>query len=99
MRVDLNPKTPEAPEGKGPTRANSGRMSSPAAEISQDQANLASQARVRALETQLQQSADVRQNRVEALVRAIQNGQYNVSSDKIANSIYSEMAANSGLIR
>src|SRR5919197_6139768 len=99
MRIDLNPKTPELPENKGPSRPNSSNRVSPGeSERSPDQTSLAGHARVRELQAQIQQLPEDRQSRVEALARAVHDGQYQVSAEQIAQALFSEMVAKAALI-
>jgi flagellar biosynthesis anti-sigma factor FlgM len=99
MRIDLNAKMPDLPESKSASRqAPAGRV--PAAEPGlSDEATLAGHSRVRELQRQTQQLPEDGQDRIEALAGAIRAGQYNVSPEKVAQSLLSEMAARSALAR
>ncbi|MGC2193118.1 MAG: flagellar biosynthesis anti-sigma factor FlgM [Terriglobales bacterium] len=100
MRIDLNAKMPELPESKPLNRPGpSNRSSDPGASRSADEATLAGHTRAQELQTQLQQMPEDRQARVEALARAIREGQYNVGPEQIAQSLFSDMAARSVLTR
>lgn len=50
------------------------------------------------LQTQTRHMPEDRQAKVEALARAIREGQYNVAPEQIAQSLFSEMAARSLLL-
>lgn len=100
MRIDLNAKTPELPESNPlhrPGAAN--RASAQDATRSTDEATLAGHTRAQQLQAQLQQMPEDRHDRVEALVRAIREGQYNVGPEQIAQSLFSDMEARSVLTR
>ena len=85
------------PESHQPQRAGqSGR--SPAqsrAEVSpagHDEVHLSvSQEKIRELQAELAHLPDVRQDRVEALQRALQGGNYQVSNVQIADAVFSEL--------
>jgi flagellar biosynthesis anti-sigma factor FlgM len=98
MRIDPNTRTLGSAESPSAARSNSGQTPS-AAGVSMEESGSGSQTQVRALAVQMQQSPEIRQNKVEALAHAIRNGQYQVSSEQIANSLFSEMAGNTALIR
>lgn len=100
MRIDLNPKTPELPESKGPDRpSTASRIASTETGYSRDQATLAGHTRVRELQAQIEQLPDDRQAKVEALARALREGQYQASAEQIAHSLFSEMVAKAHVIR
>jgi anti-sigma28 factor (negative regulator of flagellin synthesis) len=46
-----------------------------------------------------QQLPEVRQRRVEALARALRDGQYEVSSEQVADALLSEILAKSSVLR
>lgn len=99
MRIDLNTRTPELPENKGTARPGATQRATPGERGSgTDQARLAGQARIRELQAQAEQLPDDRASKVEALTRAIQRGEYNVSSDQIAEALLSQMSARSVLV-
>jgi flagellar biosynthesis anti-sigma factor FlgM len=100
MRIDLNPKTPDLPESK-PLNRPGALNGSPVtgATRSSDEATLAAYTRAQELQTQLQQMPEDRQDRVEALARAIREGQYNVGPEQIAQSLFSDMVARSVVTR
>ena len=100
MRIDLNPKTPELPESKAAGRpSSSSRASVSETESSNDQATLAGHARIRDLQAQIEQLPEDRQAKVEALARAIREGQYQPSAEQIAQSLFSEMVAKAQFVR
>jgi flagellar biosynthesis anti-sigma factor FlgM len=96
MRIDLNAKTPELPESQGSSQTGpSKRLSSPGTNLPADEATLAAHARVQELQSQMQQMPEDRHAKVQALARAIQDGQYNVGAEQIAQAMFSDMAARS----
>jgi flagellar biosynthesis anti-sigma factor FlgM len=96
MRIDLNAKTPELPESQGSSQTGSAkRLSSAGTNLPADEATLATQTRVQELQSQMQQMPEDRQGKVEALARAIRDGQYNVGAEQIAQAMFSDMAARS----
>jgi flagellar biosynthesis anti-sigma factor FlgM len=98
MRIDLNAKTPELPESHGSNQSGSSkRVSSAGTKLPADEATLATHARVQQPQSQVQQMPEDRQAKVEALARAIRDGQYNVGADQIAHAMFAEMAARSAL--
>lgn len=100
MRIDPNARTPDLAEAKATNRG--GRQAPASSERSGsdgDQATLDGQARIQQLQAQAQQIPDSRQQKVEALNRAIQEGRYQVGAEQIAHSLFSEMAARSVLTR
>jgi flagellar biosynthesis anti-sigma factor FlgM len=98
MRIDLNAKTPELPESQGSSQSGATkRLSSAGTNLPADEATLATHTRVQELQSQMQQMPEVRHAKVEALARAIGDGQYNVGAEQIAQAMFSEMAARSVL--
>ena len=96
MRIDLNAKTPELPESQSSSQTGSAKRSSSAGiNLPADEANLATHTRVQELQSQMQQMPEDRDAKVEALARAIRDGQYNVGAEQIAQAMFSEMAARS----
>lgn len=55
--------------------------------------------RIRALEAGINRLPDLRQDKVEALQRTVNNGTYSVGSEQIADAIFSEMVARSSTPR
>jgi flagellar biosynthesis anti-sigma factor FlgM len=98
MRIDLNAKTPELPESQGSNQPGSSKRASAAAiKLPADEATLATHARVQELQSHVQQMPEDRQAKVEALMRAIRDGKYNVGAEQIAHAMFAEMAARSAL--
>ena len=98
MRIDLNAKTPEIPERQGSNQTSpSKRLSTTGTSPPADEANLATHSRVQELQSQMQQMPEDRAAKVEALARAIRDGQYNVGADQIAQAMMAEMTARSVL--
>jgi flagellar biosynthesis anti-sigma factor FlgM len=96
MRIDLNAKTPELPENQSSSQAGSAkRLSSAGINLPADEATLATHTRVQELQSQMQQMPEDRHARVEALARAIRDGQYSVGAEQIAQAMFSEIAARS----
>ena len=96
MRIDLNARTPELPESQGSCQTGSSkRLSSAGTNLPADEATLATHTRVQELQSHMQQMPEDRQAKVEALARAIQDGQYNVGAEQIAQAMFSDMAARS----
>jgi len=60
-----------------------------------DGASLSTASTVSALAAQLRQMPDVRQERVAALKQAIQNGEYQVSDEQIANALHAQVFGSS----
>jgi len=93
MKVDgLNP-LPQAssltrPEG---TDRNSAPASQSGAATGADEARLIwDQNRVRSLASQITGLPEIRQDRVNALQQAVQEGRYTVSNEQIANALFAE---------
>ncbi len=96
MRIDPNAKTPDVPESKPLNRpGSSSRLSPSRAHWAADDATLPGHTQVQQLQKQLDQLPDDRASRVEALARAIRDGQYNVGAEQIAQAMFSDMAARS----
>ena len=86
MRIDLNNILMNGVEREGETRKARGK--SPNAPNVEDKTSLSSDTlSVSSLTTQAMESPSVRQNRVEALRQQVQNGEYNLDSNKIAQAI------------
>lgn len=92
MRIDGNPKMPELPDTGSVTRDTQTRSPEPVSGHPEDVATVTNFSRVSALEAQVRQLPEIRQDKVQALARAIRNGQYKVSSDQIANSLFAAIA-------
>jgi flagellar biosynthesis anti-sigma factor FlgM len=100
MRIDPNAKLPEVPDSKTLNRpGNSSRSVSPDRTAEVDQATLAVQSRAQELQIRLQQMPEDRRSRVEALTRAVRDGEYKVGTEQIAQSLFAEMSARSVLLR
>lgn len=96
MRIDPNAKTPDVPESKALNRPGSSNRLSPSSTCQAgDDATLPGQAQVQQLQKQFDHLPDDRASRVEALAKAIRDGQYNVGSEQIAQAMYSDMVARS----
>lgn len=86
MKIDLNSTSPDpivTPKGN-----NSATSTSPVQGAGEDKATLSfDRASVGALASQAMASAEVRQDKVEALRQALSNGQYKVETDKVAEAV------------
>ena len=94
MRIDLNPKSPEAVDAGQPAQSGSRAVSGSAgrATSGEDTAHLSlDQARVGALAAQVNNLPEVRQEKVDALSRAVRDGSYNPSAEKTAAAMIAEM--------
>lgn len=86
MRIDLNNILMNGIERDGETRKARGKA--PNAPNVEDKTSLSSDTlSVSSLTTQAMESPSVRHNRVEALRQQVQNGEYNLDSNKIAQAI------------
>ena len=86
MRIDLNNILMNGVEREGETRK--ARCKSPNAPNVEDKTSLSSDTlSVSSLTTQAMESPSVRQDRVEALRQQVQNGEYNLDANKIAQAI------------
>jgi negative regulator of flagellin synthesis FlgM len=86
MRIDLNNILMNGVEREGETRKARGK--SPSAPTVVDKTSLSSDTlSVSSLTTQAMEAPSVRQNRVEALRQQVQNGEYNLDANKIAQAI------------
>ena len=86
MRIDLNNILMNGVEREGETRKVRGK--SPNAPNVEDKTSLSSdRLNVSSLTTQAMDSPSVRQDRVEALRQQVQNGEYNLDANKIAQAI------------
>jgi flagellar biosynthesis anti-sigma factor FlgM len=99
MRIDPNLRAQELPESKGPNRSGRAGQPSRSREAAPDQATFTMGAKIQQLAHAAQQLPEVRQSKVEALARAVRDGRYQVSSELIADSLFSEMLAKSVLTR
>lgn len=85
MRIDLNNVLMTGVERDGQTRKAGKAPSAPSVE---DKTSLSSDAlSVSSLTTQAMEAPSVRQDRVEALRQKVQNGEYNLDANKIAQAI------------
>jgi flagellar biosynthesis anti-sigma factor FlgM len=86
MRIDLNNILMNGVEREGETRKARGK--SPNAPNVEDKTSLSSDTlSVSSLTTQAMEAPSIRQGRVEALRQQVQNGEYNLDANKIAQSI------------
>jgi len=86
MRIDLNNILMNGVEREGETRKARGK--SPNAPNVEDKTSLSSDTLgVSSLTTQAMEAPSVRQDRVEALRQQVQNGEYNLDANKIAQAI------------
>ena len=86
MRIDLNNILMNGIEREGETRKARGK--SPNAPNVEDKTSLSLDTlSVSSLTTQAMESPSVRQDRVEALRQQVQNGEYNLDANKIAQAI------------
>jgi flagellar biosynthesis anti-sigma factor FlgM len=103
MRIDLHSKTPQAADSEKPTRHAASAPPSAAStrpELGSDEARLSLEhTRVQSLVASAHRLPEVRQEKVDALQRAVDNGGYNVSSEQVAEAMFAEMQARSGPIR
>jgi flagellar biosynthesis anti-sigma factor FlgM len=95
MRIDLNALIPEAPDPGQSTKSGSqvGTGNSSAARLmGADTATLSQeQGRVQELASQVNQLPEIRQDKVAALQRAIQEGSYQVTPGQAADALMSAM--------
>lgn len=94
MRIDSFLPLPESqkPAQGGPTNASSVHGRTRGAEPKHDEASLSvDRNTIQLLEAKLSQLPDVRQERVEALQRAVSEGRYHVSSEQIAGAVLAEL--------
>lgn len=92
MRIDRNtilPGLSEASSVSGETTTNGTQSQS---RSSSDVATLETASKISSLEGKVHQLPEVRQERVAALARAVRSGQYKVSGDQIAGSMFAAMA-------
>jgi flagellar biosynthesis anti-sigma factor FlgM len=98
MRIDLN-SPPQPSHDSNRSRTSSASNDGPSAShrlAGEDQAQLSGiHARGQALAAQISQLPEVRQEWVEALRQAIQNGQYQTSPEKVAGALFDHMIAGS----
>lgn len=93
MKVDLNGAAGSDLSGiSSPQRGQFGTAEAPGVELDQqlgeDKTTLSGDsASVKALTAKAMQSAEIRQDKVEALRQAIQNGDYKIEPDKIAEAM------------
>jgi flagellar biosynthesis anti-sigma factor FlgM len=100
MRINLNYGLPELPESgrteKQNTPATSGaatNLSAANASSGEDEAMLSgSHTQVQTLTAQVLQLPEVRQQRVQALRQAVENGSYNPSPDDVAGALVVQLA-------
>jgi flagellar biosynthesis anti-sigma factor FlgM len=93
MRIDLNAIVPEAPDpGKSTKSGSQVASGSSSAGFGGDTAKLSqNQGRVQDLVSQVKQLPEIRQDRVAALQRAIDEGSYQVTPGQAAEALISAM--------
>lgn len=93
MRIDPNARSPEAVEAGRPAKTPARSDSRGAAEVGpKDQARASfDKVELHSLEARAQQLPEVRQEKVEALRRAVRDGSYDTPPDKTAEAMLSEM--------
>lgn len=104
MRIDLHVRSSEATQTNRSTGSDSAvKGKSPAAEkaaVQADEARLSShQARVHELARAAEEGTDLRQDRVESLKSAIQEGRYQPPPEQVANAMFSDPMARMDLLR
>jgi|SRR5579862_6042611 flagellar biosynthesis anti-sigma factor FlgM len=92
MRIDRNAILPGLSEASGVPRETSTNSTQSQNRSASDVATLETASKISALEGQLRQMPEVRQEKVIALARAVRSGQYKVSGDQIAGSMFAAMA-------
>jgi flagellar biosynthesis anti-sigma factor FlgM len=98
MRIDLNARTPEPPDARRAAKSGSQAASGTSGGETQagDKADLSlDQERVRTLAAEVNRLPEIRQEKVVALTRAIQEGSYEVTPEQTAEAIVSEMLSRS----
>jgi len=95
MRIDLNAIIPEAPDPGQSTKSSapvaSGGASAPGLGGGDTAKFSVEQGRVQELASQVKQLPEIRQNKVAALQRAIQDGSYQVTPGQAAEALLSSM--------
>jgi flagellar biosynthesis anti-sigma factor FlgM len=92
MRIDGNPRMPELPDTGSVPRDTQAKSAQSVSGQPEDVATVTNFSRVSALEAQVRQLPEIRQARVMALGRSIQQGTYKVGADQIADSMFSTLA-------
>jgi flagellar biosynthesis anti-sigma factor FlgM len=99
MRIDLNTKSPELPDAnqaaKTIPQSVSGTVGGKAPSPDTAQLSIA-QGRVQALAAQVNELLEVRQEKVGALGRAVQSGNYQVTPEQTADALLSELRTRPG---
>jgi flagellar biosynthesis anti-sigma factor FlgM len=98
MKIDPNVSLPQnsasqrvEQSSSAPARAQSEKATVARKDV-QDQAQLSvDQGRVNQLQAEVARLPDVRQDRVEALQRAVQDGSFQVSNEQIADKLFAEL--------
>ena len=98
MKIDPNVSLPQnsasqrvEQSSSAPARAQ-GEKATVARKDVQDQAQISvDQGRVNQLQAEVTRLPDVRQDRVEALQRAVQDGSFQVSNEQIADKLFAEL--------
>jgi flagellar biosynthesis anti-sigma factor FlgM len=95
MRIDLNPRSPEAQEAgtagqSGGRRAAGAQGKTPGGDTAQLSSD---QGRVQSLAAQINNLPEIRQEKVDALRRVIREGNYDVTAEQTANAMLSEIEA------
>jgi len=102
MRVDSNTRTGELAGGGRPGKSSPAPTSEVVgrAEAGGDETRLSlDHARIRSFEAEVAALPEVRRERVESLRQLVRNGSYQTEPEKIADSMFADWAARSGLIR
>ena len=103
MRIDLHIRSGEATEASRTGSNQAAKSKAPAAEkatVQTDEARLSShQARVRELERVARELPEFRQERVESLKTAVQEGRYQPPPDQVAEAMFSDAIARADLLR
>jgi negative regulator of flagellin synthesis FlgM len=104
MRIDLHVRSSEATQANRSTGSNgAAKGKSPAADkaaVQADETRLSShQARVQELARAAKEVPEVRQERVESLKSAIQEGRYQPPPEQVANAMFSDAMARTDLLR
>jgi negative regulator of flagellin synthesis FlgM len=104
MRIDLHVRSGEAAEASRPTGSNHAAKSKAAAAeqpaVQADEARLSShQARVQELERVAKNLPEMRQERVDSLKAAVQEGRYQPPPEQVADAMFSDAIARADLLR
>lgn len=97
MRIDLNNTAGQISDGGKPASGSQASTSTAGTTaLGNDTAVISpAQSRIQALAAQVNRLPEVRQDKVAALGRAIQDGNYQVSAEQTAEALFSELIARS----